>query len=195
VLALSFWSLSEEAHRLALVCEGALLSTFMTSRLIALQLLLDRNLPFQNEALNLFKSHFSDNSIVMNKWFMVQSGQQNKNCFESVKKLTKDSSFDYKNPNKVYSLLRSFGQNSFRFFDQETEALNWYAHQIAFVDQTNPQVAARLCDAYNLVSRLPTGDQKRLAKSLQPLKQLKLSQNVRELIEKVGRSAGDDAWT
>ncbi|MFN9068045.1 MAG: aminopeptidase N, partial [Bdellovibrionales bacterium] len=49
-LALSYWSLSEEAQSLALVSERALLSPFMTSRLNALQLLLDRNLPFQNEA-------------------------------------------------------------------------------------------------------------------------------------------------
>lgn len=184
-LALDFWSQSEDPQALALVSERSILSPFMTSRLHSLSLLIDRDLAFSSEALRIFTHNFSDNRVVMNKWFQVQSTSQSLKCFETVKALTKHPQFDYKNPNRVYSLIRNFGSNTFRFFDSNSGALNWYAQQIEYIDSLNPQVAARLCDAYNFFPRLDENTQRRVVESLAPLKVRNLSQNVKELIEKI----------
>lgn len=183
--ALDYWSLSEDPQAQALLSERSFLSPFMTARLHALRLLIDRDLPFKNESLQIFKQNFEDNSVVMNKWFQVQSHSSSPLTAETVKKLTSHPLFDYKNPNRVYSLIKGFGSNTFRFFDENSDGLNWYASEIIKIDSINPQVAARLCDAYNLMPRLNLETQKRVQKSLEALKAKNLSSNVKELIERV----------
>jgi aminopeptidase N len=183
--SLFFWSLSEDAFAVSLLSEKSFLSPFMTNRLFCLKILIDRNLHFKSEALKIFKNQFETNSLMMNKWFQVQAASQSPDTFETVKGLVDHPLFDTKNPNKIYSLIRTFGSNAFQFFNNETEPYLWYAAQIKRIDKMNPQVAARLCDAYNLVPKLEATLQTKIKASLEALKESRLSSNVTELISRI----------
>lgn len=184
-LSLSYWSLSEEATATALVSEKSYLSPFMSTRISNMKILIDRNLQFKKEALDLFVKDFGNDSLVMNKWFQIQAGSSHKSTFATVKALTDHPLFDMKNPNKIYSLIRTFGWNTFRFYDLKSDTLVWYAEMIKKIDALNPQVAARLCAAYDFVPRLETTVQEKVKFSLERLKNAELSKNVSELISKV----------
>ena len=184
-LSLSYWSLSEEATATALVSEKSYLSPFMSTRISNMKILIDRNLQFKQEALDLFVKDFGNDSLVMNKWFQIQAGSSHKSTFTTVKALTDHPLFDMKNPNKIYSLIRTFGWNTFRFYDLKSDTLVWYAEMIKKIDALNPQVAARLCAAYDFVPRLEMTVQEKVKFSLERLKSSELSKNVSELISKV----------
>ncbi len=183
--ALSFWGKTEDAQAHACISEQALTATHMGNRLSALSMLCDQNSAFKNEALEKFKYDWMHDSLIMNKWFAVQSMSTHRNTFLQVKELIDHPLFDIKNPNKVYSLIRSFGTNLFRFFDEKTNPFSWYAQKIMEIDRFNPQLAARLCEAYNFVPKLEKEMKVLVQTSLDPLKNQELSKNVSELISKI----------
>ena len=183
--ALYFWGQTEDAQAQACISERALTSSHMGDRLAALLQLCDHNSPFRDEALEKFKTDWKHDSLVMNKWFTVQAISQHPSTFEHVTQLIDHPLFDIKNPNKVYSLIRTFGLNLFRFFNETTNPFDWYAQKIAQIDKFNPQVAARLCEAYNFVPKLEPHMKSLVQKSLEPLKTQDLSKNVKELISRI----------
>lgn len=183
--ALYFWARTEDAQAHALVSELAMSSNFMGHRLFGLQILCDQNSSFKSEALEKFKRDWQHESLVMNKWFSVQASSEHPSAFENVIALEKHPLFEIKNPNKVYSLIKTFGQNIFRFYDIEKKPYHWYAQKIVEIDKINPQVAARLCDAFNFVPRLRPDLQEDIRKTVAPLKQQELSKNVSELLSRV----------
>jgi len=184
-ISLSNWSLNEEATATSLVSEKSYLSPFMSSRIHNMRLLINRDLQFKNESLKLFVKDFENNSLVMNKWFAIQAASSHSSTFETVKKLIDHPLFDIKNPNKIYSLVSRFGDNAYRFYDLNSDALIWYAEIIKKVDAINPQVAARLCGAYDLVPQLEDQVQEKVKFSLERLKNAELSKNVSELIARI----------
>ncbi len=183
--ALYFWGHTEDPQAHACISERALTSIHMGNRLAALSMLCDHDSAFKTEALNKFKTDWQHDSLVMNKWFAIQAISQHSSTFENVKRLIDHPLFDIKNPNKVYSLLSAFGNNLFRFFHEETNPFEWYAQKIIQIDKFNPQVAARLCAAYNFVPKLEPKMKELVNKSLEPLKNQDLSKNVKELISRV----------
>lgn len=184
-VALYFWSKTEDAQAHALLSELAITSPHMGHRLQALQTLCDQNSSFKNEALAKFQRDWEHDSLVMNKWFAVQASSTHPTTFDNVKRLVDHPLFEIKNPNKVYALIRAFGQNVFRFYDIDKKPYVWFGKQIAAIDKINPQVAARLCDAFNFVPKLRKDLQDDVRKSLEPLKQQELSKNVQELLSRV----------
>ncbi len=184
--SLYFWGKSEDAQAQACISEVAMTASHMTNRLMALQMLCDQNSSFKDEALEKFKNDWQHDSLVMNKWFIVQSNSSHPTAFSEVKRLVDHPLFDIKNPNKVYSLIRAFGvANIFRFFDDSQKIFEWYAQKIAEIDKFNPQVAARLCEAYNFVPKLDAHMKALVQKSLEPIKAQELSKNVKELLARV----------
>lgn len=183
--ALYFWGQTEDAQAHARISERALISNHMGNRLAALSMLCDHNSPFRFEALEKFKLDWQHDSLVMNKWFAVQSSCEHISTFAYVKKLVDHPLFDIKNPNKVYALIRTFGLNLFCFFNESTNPFDWYSQKIIQIDKFNPQVAARLCEAYNFVPKLEPKLKELVLKSLEPLKSQDLSKNVMELISRV----------
>jgi aminopeptidase N len=183
--ALYFWGKTEDAQAQACISERALTAEHMGSRLSALAMLCENDSAFRDEALEKFKNDWTHDSLVINKWFAIQSSSLHPSTFTQVKRLIDHPMFDLTNPNKVYSLIRAFGSNLFRFFDEDAQPFEWYAQQIGKIDKFNPQVAARLCEAYNFVPKAEPHMRTLILKSLEPLKAQDLSKNVRELISKV----------
>jgi hypothetical protein len=57
--------------------------------------------------------------------------------------------FDLHNPNKVYALLNTFGNNHVRFHAADGSGYRFLAEQIGQLDPLNPQVAARLARRFD----------------------------------------------
>jgi aminopeptidase N len=57
--------------------------------------------------------------------------------------------FDLHNPNKVYALLNTFGNNHVRFHAADGSGYRFLAEQIGELDPLNPQVAARLARRFD----------------------------------------------
>lgn len=183
--ALYFWSQTEDPQAHSHVSEWALAANNMSQRLFGLQVLCHENTSFKSEALEKFRHDWAQDSLVMNKWFAVQAASTHPTTFDSVKKLAVHPLFDIRNPNKVYSLIRTFGQNIFNFYDMEQRPYGWYAEQITTIDKINPQVAARLCTAFNFVPKLTPELRDDVRSALEPLKVRDLSKNVSELLSRI----------
>lgn len=156
----------------------------MTDKISSFSLMVELRNELRQLAIQDFFNLWHDDALVMNKWFQVQALANHADTFNTVKELYQHSHFNRKNPNNVYALLRSFSSNIYQF--HRPEVYSYFADRIIEIDEFNPQVAARLCDVFNLVKKL-NPDLQAVAKAevQRILRQEKLSNNTRELLIKV----------
>lgn len=156
----------------------------MTDRMTALNILADSDSEHRDTVLKDFHDQWQNDTVVINKWFTAQASSHRTQALEDVKALTKHPSFNIGNPNNVYSLLRAFSANLVRFHDRKTNAYEFYADKIIEIDAKNPQVAARLCSAFNFVSKL---DPEMKARAITQIRRIVaipgLSKNSLELLQ------------
>ncbi|MBC7466358.1 MAG: aminopeptidase N C-terminal domain-containing protein, partial [Bdellovibrio sp.] len=90
-----------------------------------------------------------------------------------------------KNPNSIYAFHGIFGKNFAAFNSNDGQTYAWNCDQILGIDKWNPQVAARLCNSFTFVKKLPTTQkEKAVAQITRVLADANLSKNSRELLEK-----------
>lgn len=156
----------------------------MTDRMTALSILADSESAHREKALQNFYEEWKNDSVVINKWFTAQATTHRKQVLEDVKALTKHPAFNITNPNNVYSLLRAFGANLVKFNDPSLNAYEFYADMILEIDPKNPQVASRLCAAFNFVQKLdPVMKERALTQIKRIVAVETLSKNSRELLQ------------
>ncbi|MEK2646004.1 aminopeptidase N [Bdellovibrio sp. BCCA] len=156
----------------------------MTDRMTAMMILADAETPHRAKALQNFYEEWKNDSVVINKWFTTQATSHRPQTLEDVKALTKHPAFNITNPNNVYSLLRAFGANIVNFHDPNTNAYEFYADKILEIDAKNPQVAARLCAAFNFVQKLDSAMKEKAMKQIKRMVAVEtLSKNSRELLQ------------
>ncbi len=183
-IALGFLTELKNASYTEIVIQQYQTAKNMTDQLVALELLSSGESAYRLKSLEDFHQKWSKDTIVLNKWFSVQALSTRKDTFATVKSLIQHPSFNINNPNNVYALLRSFTQNYVVFHSLDTPAYEFLADMILKIDEKNPQVAARLCAAFNFVKKLPP-QLKELA--MQQIRRIvaseKLSKNSRELLQ------------
>ncbi|PSF04673.1 aminopeptidase N [Marinobacter fuscus] len=118
----------------------------MTDRLGALRALV--NSDFQQartEALASFYQRYSEDPQVVELWFSVQAGSDRAGQLPQVQQLLAHPAFDWKNPNKVRSVVGAFaGQNLAAFHNPDGSGYEFLAEQVCRLDDSNPQIASRL---------------------------------------------------
>lgn len=157
----------------------------MTDQFVALSVL--ANLPgfAGRAALAAFYKQWQHEALVVDKWLAVQSGGRLPNVLSEVERLTGDSAFDIKNPNKVYALIRNFGANHRHFHAENGSGYRFMATQIAILDPINPQVAARLARSFDRWKRFDAGHQTHARGALESLiRTPDLSSGVLEILTK-----------
>ncbi len=88
----------------------------MSDSIAALALLAHGDSPHRRRALAEFRQRWSDDRLVLDKWFMVQATAPRADTLERVHELMRDSAFSMRNPNKVRALIGAFaGANAVRF--------------------------------------------------------------------------------
>ncbi|EXI91450.1 MAG: Aminopeptidase N [Candidatus Accumulibacter sp. BA-94] len=116
----------------------------MSDQFAALAVLAQHDCDQRREALAAFHERWQGEALVIDKWLAVQASSRLPGTLAIVEALLAHASFDLHNPNKVYALLNSFGNNHVRFHSADGGGYRFLARRIAEIDRFNPQVAARL---------------------------------------------------
>jgi aminopeptidase N len=183
--ALSYLMELETSDVVALCYEQFGQSDNMTDQFSALHALANSGAPQRQIALDSFYERWKEEPLVTDKWLSVQAGSRLSTTLETVRRLMGHPAFDLKVPNKVYSLIRTFGANHVRFHAADGSGYAFLADQIIALDALNPQVAARMARAFD---RWRKFDEGRMAKSRQALERIRdakgLSKDVGEIVGK-----------
>jgi aminopeptidase N len=117
----------------------------MTDSVSALSELLNNNSSEYPRCLNDFYEKWKTNTLVVCKWLAIQARAPLPSSLECVKALLKHPAFDWKNPNKIRSLIGVFcTENQVQFHQLSGEGYRFLSEQIQYLDKRNPQIAARL---------------------------------------------------
>ena len=120
----------------------------MTDRLSALTALVagpDPQWAAQREpALDIFYNRYSDNALVLDKWFSVQAMSPRDDTGAVVADLLRHRDFTLANPNRARALIGAFGVNQRAFNAADGSGYRFLADQLIALDKLNPQTAAKL---------------------------------------------------
>lgn len=118
----------------------------MTDQAGALRALVNSDFDDNRELiLNEFYQQWRDDPQVVEQWFAIQSSSPRAGHLEAVKGLLDHDAFDWKNPNKIRSVIAVFAaQNLVNFHAEDGSGYRFLAEQIVRLDDSNPQIAARL---------------------------------------------------
>ena len=118
----------------------------MTDRMGALRALVNSGYEQEQEkALADFYQQWKDDPQVVEQWFAVQSGSSRTGGLRKIRELMEHPAFDWKNPNKIRSVIGVFaGQNLPAFHAEDGAGYQFLAEQVRKLDDSNPQIAARL---------------------------------------------------
>lgn len=97
-----------------------------------------------------FRRRYDAEPLVLDKWFALQAAMPEEATLERLRTLMADPAFSMGNPNRVRSLIGSFALNNpTQFHRPDGAGYDFVARIVAELDDTNPQVAARLLTAFN----------------------------------------------
>lgn len=158
----------------------------MTNSIHALGEIVNHNLPQREQFLTEFYEKWSNNSLVICKWLAIQARAVLPNTLHQVKELLKHPAFDWKNPNKIRSLIGVFcTENRVQFHDRSGAGYVFLTEQIEYLDKLNPQIAARLLRPFTLWHRLDKQRQQLIREQLETLVKIPdLSADVYEIVSK-----------
>ena len=128
----------------------------MTDRFNALSALVASGHPLAVPALARFHALFSNEALVIDKWFSLQVAAPDRagNILPTVKALMKHANFSLRNPNRARSVISTFAANPAAIHRSDAAGYVFWADRVMELDAINPQVAARLARALDRWSRL-----------------------------------------
>lgn len=157
----------------------------MTDQYAALSVLCMNDTPERQQALDAFHAQWQHEALVVDKWLLVQAQSRLPNALNEVQALTKHPSFDIRNPNKVYSLIRAFGANHVRFHAADGSGYRFIAEQIIALDALNPQVASRIARCFDRWKKFDAVRQQHAIRALEQVRSHKgLSRDVYEIVDR-----------
>ena len=158
----------------------------MTDVLAALTNLVEFERPERDKALAKFYEDWSQDDLVVDKWFGVQAMSSLPGTLDRVKALTRHKAFDFKNPNRLRALVAAFAHaNQVRFHDAGGAGYAFLADQIIALDPFNATVAARVMQPLAAWRRHESGRRELMQRELRRiLAQPNVSKNVYEVATK-----------
>ena len=168
---------SEDRTRLRRLYDAA---SNMTERLATLRALSEAGGDDKRVTASLFYDAWSDNDLVMDKWFAVQAGTGN---HEDVAALLNHPEFDLSNPNRVRSVVAVFAmQNLPAFHAPDGSGHRLVASIIEDCDKRNPALAARLLQAFDQWRLLEPSASESAKSVLKELQDGDLSSNAADIV-------------
>ncbi len=116
----------------------------MTDRQGALTTLVNGEAPERIAALDIFYNRYSDNVLVLDKWFSTQALSSRDDTPAMVAELVQHRDFTLANPNRARSLIGAFSVNQRAFNAASGAGYRFVADQLIALDKLNPQTAAKL---------------------------------------------------
>lgn len=144
-LALQYWSQATDAGLKAARRQFDLADN-MTDQMAALSALVNSGEnELADECLDDFYREWKCDSLVVNQWLSVQAGSSELGTLERIQSLLEHESFEWRNPNKIRSVLGAFANQALCFFHQKDGAgYRLLADAVIRLNATNPQIASRL---------------------------------------------------
>ena len=140
----------------------------------------------RNHLLAQFADKFSDDALVMDKYFALVGLSRRSDTLQQVQTALQHPKFSLENPNKARSLIGSFSRNVPHFHAQDGSGYRFIADKVIEIDRFNPQVAARLVQAFNLCNKLEPHRRNLVKQELQRIRaQEGLSKDVGEIVGKI----------
>lgn len=158
----------------------------MTDVIAALGCLVNSEGPQRADALAAFYTSWKDDTLVVDKWLRLQAMCRLSDTLEHVKGLTRHPAFILKNPNKVRSLIGAFcAGNQSAFHALDGSGYRFLSDYVQKLDILNPQLAARMCNAFTQWQRYDVDRQQLMKEELERIQQTEgLSRDVFEVISK-----------
>jgi len=156
----------------------------MTDAVAGLLCLADMTGPEGQQALDAFYTRWQANPLVIDKWMTIQAQSSNPSTLQRIKTLTGHPAFNIANPNRVRALVGAFVMgNQLRFHAPDGSGYAFLADMVLKLDSVNPQVAARLCGAFETWRRFDKNRQALIRKELTRVAEAPgLSRNVSEIV-------------
>ncbi|HVG04981.1 MAG TPA: aminopeptidase N [Burkholderiaceae bacterium] len=189
-LALSYLAEADTEGVLDLAREQLVASTNMTDAQGALAVIVNSASPLKAEALIQLARVWSDQPLLMNKWFQLQAtaiahpGEPP--VVERVRLLQRHPGFSLSNPNNVNALVRSFCLlNDAEFHRRDGSGYAFWADQVLALDKFNPTIAARIARALDRWRKFTADRQEAMRAALGKVAaQRGLSRDVCEIVNK-----------
>ena len=181
---------------LATILSGDALRQFLLSHLEAADNLTDRLAALREisysdvfadrqSTVDAFYERWQHESLVVNQWFTVQSASP-ANDVSALLLLEQHPAFDPRNPNRVRALFGVFGLRNHRNFHASNgSGYEYLADKVIQIDESNPQIAARLVTPLTRWRRYDGERQALMSKALNRISERQgLSKDVYELVSK-----------
>lgn len=140
----------------------------------------------RNHLLAQFADKFSDDALVMDKYFALVGLSRRSDTLQQVQTALQHPKFSLENPNKARSLIGSFSRNVPHFHAEDGSGYRFIADKVIEIDRFNPQVSARLVQAFNLCNKLEPHRKNLVKQELQRIRaQEGLSKDVGEIVGKI----------
>ena len=123
----------------------------MTDRIAALGAVVGAWTPDAPALLGDFRTMFTADPLVFDKWLALNAMAPDDGVVDRLKALLADPSFPKNNPNRLRSLVGTFGMNNpTQFARADGEGFRFVTSFVAEVDGRNPQVSARVLTAFRI---------------------------------------------
>jgi aminopeptidase N len=174
------------ASAIALAARQYHQATNMTDRMAALTTLSLYPVPERQAALDDFYRRYSDNPLVIDKWFALQATIPDPATLDRVKVLMVHPAFSIANPNRVRALIGSFVQmNPTQFNRADGAGFEFLADTALALDPKNPQVAARITTAFRSWRALEPTRRARAEAALRRIAATpNLSRDLRDIVDR-----------
>ena len=189
-LALTYLAEGEMNGALELAREQLVASTNMTDAQGALSVIVNSASPLKAEALIQLARLWSEQPLLMNKWFQLQAtaiahpGEPP--VVQRVRLLMRHPGFSLSNPNNVNALIRSFCVlNEAEFHQRDASGYAFWVDQVRALDKINPTIAARIARALDRWLKFTPDRQAAMRAALEEIAaQRGLSRDVCEIVNK-----------
>ena len=175
---------------LELAREQLVASTNMTDAQGALAVIVNSASPLKAEALIQLARIWSDQPLLMNKWFQLQATAMahpgEPPVVERVRLLMRHPGFSLSNPNNVNALVRSFCMlNDAEFHRRDASGYAFWVDQVLALDKINPTIAARIARALDRWRKFTPDRQAAMRGALEQIAVRRdLSRDVCEIVNK-----------
>ena len=185
-LALSYWARASSGGIEAAKAQFNSADN-MTDQMAALRVLVTcADQAEAQEALNAFYEQWKHDSLVVNQWLTVQCGSSRLGSPDHIEKMLEHEAFDWRNPNKVRSVIGAFANQALCHFHSENgRGYRLLADAVIRLNTSNPQIASRLLTPLTRWKRLVPSQSHLMKAELQRIMDSgSLSKDVYEVVSK-----------
>ncbi|WP_404361697.1 aminopeptidase N [Marinobacter sp.] len=140
----------------------------------------------REQVLGEFYQQWHEDPQVVEQWFSIQASSPKAGELPKIRSLLEHEAFQWKNPNKVRAVIGAFaGQNLVRFHAEDGSGYRFLAEQICRLDDSNPQIAARLVSPLTRWRKFAPAYRGSMKAALETIRDKKdLSRDVHEVVHK-----------